>query len=363
MKYKILYVISSLKSCGPDNVLLDIIKGIDRNKFDISVLALSRTNSSSIEEELINLNVKIYFLELSRFEIFFIGLKKIKKILDIVDPAIIHTHCIRSTYFLSKIKTKAKKFVTIHNYPHVDYVYTYGWFIGSLASRVFLYSLLKYDEIIACSESISIELKRKFNIDSLFIRNGVREVNINVNKSELRYKLNIPNDKIVVICVGNLTEGKNSVWLTSALGKLDNRYYSIFLGDGPKMDECVKLKKENIAFKGNVRNVNEYLAAADVLVSASKAEGLPLSVLESLSEGVPVVLSNIAPHLEIINSYNNIGLTFDIDDEIAFINKINYISEDSILKEFSLNAKKAYKKYFTSSIMADKYQQLYKLNL
>ena len=31
--------------------------------------------------------------------------EKIKKILDIVDPAIIHTHCIRSTYFLSKIKS------------------------------------------------------------------------------------------------------------------------------------------------------------------------------------------------------------------------------------------------------------------
>ena len=54
-----------------------------------------------------------------------------------------------------------------------------------------------------------------------------------------------------------------------------------------------------MTFHGFSPDVVSWLQAADLFVSASRSEGMPLAVLEALSCGCPALLSDIAPHCEI----------------------------------------------------------------
>ena len=53
---------------------------------------------------------------------------------------------------------------------------------------------------------------------------------------------------------------------------------------------------------------------SDVFVSSSESEGLPNGVLEALASGIPVMLSNIPQHLEILEEVNNVGNTYSLGE-------------------------------------------------
>ena len=63
-----------------------------------------------------------------------------------------------------------------------------------------------------------------------------------------------------------------------------------------------------------IGHVQEYLGASNYFISASLAEGLPNSVLEAMACGLPCILSNIPPHVEIHEMNKDSSLMFDIKD-------------------------------------------------
>ena len=361
MKKKVLYVISSLTACGPVNVMLEIIKNQNKDVFDIYILALSRAKKNDITAEFEKEGVTCLLLEMSRINTYIHGVKRIKLLVDKIRPHIIHTHCIRSTYFIGKIATNAKKIVTIHNYPHLDYKFGYGPIIGTIAGYFMLNSIKKFDIRIACSKSISDELKEKYNIDTIYIRNGVRENDKYNKRSVIRKSLGLTDNDLMVISVGSLSERKNPIYILEQAKKLKNKNIKlIFLGDGPQKNKCRNYQNNNIIFLGNIPNVDDYMAAADIYVSASKAEGLPLSVLEALSAGVPVLLSNIAPHREILDvSKNTMGYIFNLSLDGDFLDKIGCLENKSTREKLSMNAKNNFVNYFDDHIMGKAYEKIY----
>ena len=82
----------------------------------------------------------------------------------------------------------------------------------------------------------------------------------------------------------------------------------LVLGSGSLADECKLLSKGGrVAFFGKVSDTRPYLAASSVYIATSKAEGMPLSVLEAMALGLPVILSDIEPHQEILHFDSGAG--------------------------------------------------------
>src|SRR5690625_7535896 len=81
------------------------------------------------------------------------------------------------------------------------------------------------------------------------------------------------------------------------------------LGGGELQSACKALagQTNNILIKGAVQNVAQYLQASDYFVSCSKAEGLPMAVIEALACGLPCLLSDISPHAEIFKLSDSPG--------------------------------------------------------
>jgi len=135
----------------------------------------------------------------------------------------------------------------------------------------------------------------------------------------------------------------------------------LFIGNGDLYESLSSsCQSENIRFAGRVDNVKNYLQASDYYISASLTEGMPNSVLEAISIGLPVILSKIAPHIEIIG--DNYPYLFDPNNSEDLNEKLKLI----VQKEnqlFSQQHSLKIKNNFSAHLMSNKYQLLYQSSM
>jgi len=99
-KIKIVYIISTLVKSGPVNVLYNLIKYIDKNRYNVTIITLSPENEKhSRLKEFESLGIKVQSLNLSRLQGYLFGGFKLRQIINKVKPDIIHSHCFRSNLF------------------------------------------------------------------------------------------------------------------------------------------------------------------------------------------------------------------------------------------------------------------------
>ena len=101
-----------------------------------------------------------------------------------------------------------------------------------------------------------------------------------------------------VVAVGRLQRPKDPLTLVRALRRLPAGFSAVIVGDGPERAaleaEIRRLGLEGaIVLAGGRDDVRDALARADVFVLSSTSEGLPLSILEAMAVGLPVVGSSV----------------------------------------------------------------------
>ncbi len=122
------------------------------------------------------------------------------------------------------------------------------------------------------------------------------------NREETRKKLEITND-FVIGHVGHLAKVKNQSFLINLMPEILKKHENaklLLLGEG---EDRQKLEKQindldlsqNIIMTGNVTDVHKYLSAMDAFVFPSLYEGMPLSVIEVQTNGLPCVMSDNVP--------------------------------------------------------------------
>lgn len=361
---KILHVISTLANQGPVNQLYNLIKNIDKEKFEVQILTLSPEENDSRIQEFLEIGIKVTSLNIPKRKIFPFRKKFVNKIREI-NPNIVHSHCFRTDYFNSKMNSYKDiiTFSTIHSYFLDELILEYGKIKGLFLAN-FHFSLIKnIDYPVACSLTIKKMLKNKHNLDVYAIQNSADEEKFNCeekkSKSFYREKLNLEKEKIIYVYVGNLIKIKNVSYLIKAFNALDEKFQLLVLGDGDLKNELMKEASKNIVFLGRKTNVQEYLCASDVFISSSLSEGMPTAVLEAMACGLPLLLSDIPQHQEIIDKNPFVGDLFSLNDSEDLLQKINVYSSKDIIKEKSKASVDTFNKNFTSKRMTDEYITLY----
>lgn len=182
-------------------------------------------------------------------------------------------------------------------------------------------------DIVAVNEStMKTHFKNHNKISRCqIIYNGKESLYQDINKNHSVLDINKFNK--VIIHIGRFHESKNHLKIINVFQEFINiEPNSVLLLIGKNDTEIGEEIKEtinrfglnkNIALLGIKKNIGDYLTLADAMIFPSKWEGLPGVVLESLSAGIPVICSDIAPHQEI--SKTNLGITLlsnDIHDKI-----------------------------------------------
>lgn len=366
-KYTVTYVFTSCKRCGPIQVMYNLIKNIDRNQFNIVLITIyDEVEGESELEKFISFGVKHYRVPLSKIDIILNNTKKLKNLLIELNPSIIHSMGVFPDYAVSRMQFNCQV-ITLHNYMHEDFYAKFGLIQGFILETMQMSAVKRATKVWTCSKSLSQIYEKNNRMHFDYIRNGVdvkkySRIKNDFEKIDLRKRLNLYLDKIIFIYTGQFIERKDQEFLLELFtqkSELKN-YVLLLLGDGIKLDYLKEKfgQYNNIVFTGNVKNVADYLKASDFYISSSHSEGLPVSVLEGMSAGLPVILSNIIQHIEIIEIDSNMGVVFELGDKSDCEKKIiEIIKKDR--REMSNAAYKCAHNYLDDVTMSKNYQNEY----
>lgn len=173
----------------------------------------------------------------------------------------------------------------------------------------------------------------------------------NLETTLLRQQLGIRDYEQVMVFAGELSARKNQQLLIRAVAHLQlqgrRNVHLVLLGDGELQAAYKALVasfglEQRIHLVGYKEDIKPYLALADVVVSASKQEGLPVNVMEAHAWGIPTVVTNIRGHVDLTHEAT-LGVLVDFEvesmaDGMAFV--LDHLPEfsPSLAPQFSEEA-------------------------
>lgn len=301
---KVAYVISTLKRCGPVNVLFDIVNNLDAS-CEAAVFTLAAEPDGSRAENFERIGVPVKQVFGGRVQSMLGGSRALCRAVASFAPDIVHAHGFRATLLCRDMPYT--RVATVHNCIFEDYLTTYGRPRATWMARAEVSALRHFNAVVACSESNADYLRNEYGLEIEVIRNGVDQTKYlplaAAPREELRKKLGIGPDTLALVATGGCSERKRTLPLaeafSSALEETGVDAELHVFGEGPDYAKCKSLEMPRIHFHGFVADVIPWLQACDLFVSASASEGMPLAALEAISCGLPALLSDIPPHREI----------------------------------------------------------------
>jgi glycosyltransferase involved in cell wall biosynthesis len=266
-------------------------------------------------------------------------------------------------YYYKKVKDRRKKSIVILHSGKNPYAQLEQTFPGIFNSRlkwiiedIFKNVYQNCDKIIYISNrALSASPLKSLKKD--FIYNGIPDLS--------KFVLSPTKEKLNLVCVGSITERKGQELIIEAVNKLDpiikNKIKVYIVGAGDKESD-LKSKvirynlSEIINFTGVRDDVDKLLEKMDIFILPSSSEGLPISLIEALRQGLYILVTKTGGTSEMIN--NNFGEIIsrdpkDIQDKITEIisnNKVN-LNSKSKAREF-------YLQNFTLKKMINKYAEI-----
>ena len=222
---------------------------------------------------------------------YFNTLRKICKGYDVV-----HVHANSATSVLELLA--AKKAGVPQRIHHNHNSNTKYPFLNKVLRPLFVYS---YTDAIACSEAAGEWLfdKGKYIVLPNAIDIEKFKFNLHVRK-RIRDEFKIKEDEFVIGHVGKFVEAKNHGFLIEIFSKYHSKHPNsklLLVGDGilrTQIESCIKNSgcADAIILAGLRSDISDLVQAFDVFVFPSIHEGLPLSVLEAQSSGLPCIISS-----------------------------------------------------------------------
>ena len=189
-----------------------------------------------------------------------------------------------------------------------------------------------------------------------------------LSKDEIKRKLSLSLDKFIIISVLRFNVQKNLPLMLNIAEQLiqNDKILFLIIGDGEQRKEVEDVigtnNINNIELLGFKNNINEYLFASDVYLSTSLWEGLPYSLIEAASCGLPIVASDVTGNNEIVNDGEN-GYLFPLNKAETAVDKILMLKESpdlrNIMAEKSL---KIVRSKFQLNKMIEQIKEIYSEN-
>ncbi len=169
-----------------------------------------------------------------------------------------------------------------------------------------------------------------------------------------------------MIMVARFARPKDQQTLLTALGKLKDLKWTLTLvGDGTGRSSAEDLVAElaiedRVSFTGVREDVFRLLAASQLFILSSRREGFPLSILEAMRVGLPVVASDVGGVSEAVEEGQN-GFLFPPGDADSLADQLRRLLKDPLLrKSMGLAGRESFLKNFTLDQMVEKTLAVYK---
>ena len=340
MKTKIAYIIPTLSLGGAEKQQINILNGINTKRFDVRLYILK--DKVQLLPQLTNKDIQVKichiesFLDIGALYHFIIDIKKFS-------PTIIHSHMYNANLlarFLKIIIPKAK--IVNHFHGMSQWMTTYKLLLDKSTS--FLVSKF----IVVSQKSYDIRLTRE--------KYDKNKMEILVNSVDLKPIQDINNTTLpqsfVIGMASRLIPLKNiegAIFMLSQLQKRGLELNLIIAGEGPHRKILEQKAKEfgvseKVKFLGFISKMENFYSQIDIYCISSLTEDMPLSVIEAMNSGKPVITSNVGGIPNLLQDLDSCTLLiddfFDLDniDKIEnFIKNIDVSECKSKLVNYTMN--------------------------
>ncbi|MHA1272224.1 MAG: glycosyltransferase [Promethearchaeota archaeon] len=215
----------------------------------------------------------------------------------------------------------------------------------------FFYNFKGVDTIVTVSKGIENILVKNYNINPKKLKtiyNGIDLVEINQKKKEkikILPELFKKDQSIKFISMGRLSKEKGQVYLLKAFNKIKNELSDaklFMIGDGILKKELVNMintnnLKNHVFLLGLRKNPYKYLHRASIFILSSLHEGFPMSILEAMACGLPIISTDCPTGPREILATGKYGLLVKVGDVEDLAKKMLFLGSNQTLCEYYSN--------------------------
>jgi glycosyltransferase involved in cell wall biosynthesis len=290
----------------------------------------------------------------------FRALMDVRKIAKKFKPDLIHAHS-------SKAGLVSRLVAFTLMLPSIYTVHGWGWRgLGKFkALLVYLTEIfcrvLPRSHYVFVSKSVAIDGQSRLKIGhakSTIIHNGVPDIKYRCSKN------NIP---LKILMSARIADAKDHETLVRAF-EISTICAELTLcgsgTDAPEFLNKIKFWAPNkfslIHCLGSRGDVRELLAESDIFALISNFEALPISIIEAMASGLPIVATNVGGIPELIQNNKN-GILVERSCVSDLSDALNRLSNKNLRMVYGKKARQDFVKKFNSEIMTKKLYNLYKL--
>ncbi len=365
MSHRILQIIPTLDQGGAEKQLTLLATGLPRDEFDVHVCALTRSGpwADELQRAEIPLSVigKTWKLDPAAYQ-------RLERHIRSLRPALVQTWLFAANSYGRLAAHRAGVPVLIASERCVDRWKTgVQWSIDRYLAR--------WTSQIVVNSSGVRDFYVAHGLPSekfVVIPNGIAMPTVsNVDRHELLRELQLPDNARLIGAVGRLWPQKrikDLMWAADLLKTIRDDVHLLILGDGPLRTRMLRYRhdlriEDRVHFLGHRTDVQRFMPHFDVLWLGSGYEGLPNSIMEAMSHGVPVVATDISGNRDLVVP-GETGYLVPVGDRAGFARWTEKILNDSALAARLGRAGRArIEQHFSVGRMIDRYAELYRRHL
>ena len=325
---KVLHLRASTEVAGAEHVLLDICNRLqgEGTAFEVCLFAFEGKETPFANEVAAN-HIPLHFIRM-QYPPFYLGeIYRLIKLFRKQSISVLHCHGARADV-IGGIAAKLcgiPAVSTVHGFTAYSPKMRFYEWLDIKALRFFIRAIL------AVSDKLRLKL----------LGHGISSEKILVLRNIPRLRFRPPdvnlasrNGSLRLGFVGRLSPEKGLAFLVDAFGKLrtDQDIHLNIIGEGPeKANIRTKVKslglEDRVTFHGYVPDPETIYSMIDLLILPSLTEGIPLTLLEGMSFGLPIIASDVGGIPEIVEN-NRSGLLVKAGSVDDLTEKMNLLIKD-----------------------------------
>ncbi len=363
---RVVHVVSDFAGGGgAETVAANLLRTVDPEEFDARAISLRGPFGwEGLEETLAEDGVPVWYMgKKSGFDSSVVA--RVSRTLEDFRPHVVHTHTYALRYALPYMLWRRTPAMvhTVHNLAEKE-VEWYGRWVHRLA---FWRGVLP----VAIAREVAESIRRIYGVDDIpLIPNGIPVDAFrspSIDRESWRNKEGFTPAEILFVCVAWLRPQKNPALLLESFRRgpaSDPRAHLLLVGTGPLRSELERQigasdLQERVHLLGVRSDVPEILNAADVFVLSSDYEGNPLSVMEAMAAGKPMVCTAVGGVPELVE--DGCGLLVPPRDAQALSEAMSQMLDNpSVRKSMGEKSARRAVERFDLRAMTEAYEDLYR---
>ena len=363
-KKRVLHVLPNFGPGGAERMATHLLLHLDRGRFEVAAISLFDRQGTDLEDMLDQAGVRVFYLG-KRLGFDHRMYWRLGRVFREFQPDVVHTHLYVLRYLLPFVLTRrARAWVhTVHNVAEKE-VDRMGKWVHRMAFRLGVVP-------VAIAEGVARSLERVYGLKNPpLIPNGIPVADYALGESARkawRAREGYEDRAVLLVSVARMSPQKDHFSLIQAFSMAASRNSQLRLllvGDGPLRPEVEAQVRaldleDKVRFLGVRTDVPEILAAADAFILSSQWEGNPLSVMEAMAAGKPVIATAVGGVPELVQDGKS-GVLVPPGDVEALAEAILRLAGDAHLRrQLGQEASKQAKERFDVSVMVKGYAALY----